>query len=735
MKHLLVWQKLALLGFVFLLPFAAVTYSYVEKVNDIGLDFAWKETKGTEYLATLRDYLRDLQRHRTLSQEVFKTSITLSPEEKKTLDEQVDAAKKSLRQTRDAVNTLNGSDESGLGALLRTDNAPALPGDNAKVTWESIRKDTDRILTASLGRSGQEYLAEHDRLIRKTLVLFRHVGDTSNLTLDPDLDSYYLMNVVVFQAPELKELMSQARTISAAAAARGQWNSAQRTEVSRLLTLIGYLRDNLRNSLDKAEASATNSDVKGKIQGLRGHLQMAASPLLLQTRALLNQPPTTPLSGTYSYLQKSDNAINACNKLQEDTVPELNRLLHARIKRYEDSKRLTLIVAGFGWWAVSVIALWLMRDITQPLRRTVTMANRIAEGDLSAHIENEGRRDELGTLAQTFTRMASSLRDKAAIADQIARGDLKSGNLIARAAPLSEHDVLGRSFSAMVTNLQQMLADVREATGILGSAAAEIVASTSQLTASSEETATAVTETTATVEEVRQTAQLSSQKARQVSDGSQLAAQAATNGRSATEATSAGMERIRVQMDSIAASMVRLSEQSQAISAIISSVDDLTQQSNLLAVNAAIEAAKAGEHGKGFAVVAHEVKSLAEQSRQATLQVRTILSDIQKATGAAVMATEQGAKAVEAGVQQAEVAGEAIEKLAGSIELAAQSAMQIAASSQEQLIGMDQVAIAMESVRQASHHNVESAQQLQSSARGLKELGQRLRDLVEKYEA
>jgi methyl-accepting chemotaxis protein len=194
------------------------------------------------------------------------------------------------------------------------------------------------------------------------------------------------------------------------------------------------------------------------------------------------------------------------------------------------------------------------------------------------------------------------------------------------------------------------------------------------------------------------------------------------------------MIRIRTQMDSIATSMVRLSEQSQAIGAIISSVDDLTQQSNLLAVNAAIEAAKAGEHGKGFAVVAHEVKSLAEQSRQATLQVRTILSDIQKATGAAVMATEQGSKAVEAGEQQASQAGESIDRLADSIELAAQSATQIAASSQEQLIGMDQVALAMESVRQASHHNVESAQQLQSSARGLSDLGMRLREMVEKYQ-
>src|SRR5258706_13651649 len=126
------------------------------------------------------------------------------------------------------------------------------------------------------------------------------------------------------------------------------------------------------------------------------------------------------------------------------------------------------------------------------------------------------------------------------------------------------------------------------------------------------------------------------------------------------------MSRIRQQMEAIAASMGRLSEQSQSIGRIMASVEDLAAQSNLLAVNAAIEAAKAGEHGKGFGVVAQEVKSLAEQSRQATNQVRTILGDIQKATTAAVMATEQGGEVVEAGERQTEAAGEAIQGLAGS---------------------------------------------------------------------
>jgi methyl-accepting chemotaxis protein len=152
------------------------------------------------------------------------------------------------------------------------------------------------------------------------------------------------------------------------------------------------------------------------------------------------------------------------------------------------------------------------------------------------------------------------------------------------------------------------------------------------------------------------------------------------------------MNRIREQMESIAETVVRLSEQGQAIGGIIATVNDVAEQTNLLAVNAAIEAAKAGEQGKGFAVVAQEVKSLAEQSKEATVQIRGILSDIQRAVSAAVMATEQGSNAAEAGVKQTKEADDSIRILADSIVEASQTATQIAASSQQQLVGMDQVA-------------------------------------------
>ena len=264
----------------------------------------------------------------------------------------------------------------------------------------------------------------------------------------------------------------------------------------------------------------------------------------------------------------------------------------------------------------------------------------------------------------------------------------------------------------------------------IAASSSEFLATTSQVASGAAETATAVSETTATVEEVKQTAQLASQKARNVSDSSQKAAQTALSGKQSVEAAIEGMQGIQEQMEAIARSVVRLSEQSQAIGEIIVSVNDLAEQSNLLAVNAAIEANKAGEQGKGFIVVAQEIRSMAEQSKQATAQVRAILTDIQKGTSSAVLAAEQGAKAVDSGMKQSRESGNAIRQLYESIAEAAQAATQIAASSQQQMIGMDQVAMAMESIKQASLQNVAGTRQAESAAKGLHDLGQRLGAMI-----
>jgi methyl-accepting chemotaxis protein len=281
--------------------------------------------------------------------------------------------------------------------------------------------------------------------------------------------------------------------------------------------------------------------------------------------------------------------------------------------------------------------------------------------------------------------------------------------------------------------LSRIFKEIGDGVNILGTSASEILTTVTEVSTGATETSTAVSETTVTIEEIRQTALLATQKAQSVLESSHRASEAAENGRDAVQHTIEGMARIKDQMKMISESVGKLAEQSRSIGEITATVNDIADQSNLLAVNAAIEAARAGEQGRGFTVVAQEIRSLAEQSKKATAQVKEILNEIQKGMNLTVMATEQGTKAVDNGNSLAVQSGEMIDVLSDTVGDTAQSVIQISASSQQQMAGMDQIVPAMENIKQASEQNVAGVRQTQTAAHNLNDLGRNLKEIIEKY--
>ncbi len=436
-----------------------------------------------------------------------------------------------------------------------------------------------------------------------------------------------------------------------------------------------------------------------------------------------------------------------------------------------------------GGSVLSVLALigaglWLRKTLVTPIVSLTAAAKGVADGQLETD-RLTPRADEIGVLQGAFQSMIAALRaldedaqllSRAAVAGQLAtradgtrhKGAFRAiidgfnATLDAVTIPLNvtaevirrvandeipgpitagfqgEFERLRSHVNTMVHNLRKINGELRHGFDVLATSSAEILSTIAQVSTGATETASAVSETSATTEEVKQTARLSHQKARVVEQSAKRTLDVTEAGRKAVADTVGGMVGIREQMDQIGRSVMRLSDQGQAIGEIIATVNDLAEQSNLLAVNAAIEATRAGEFGKSFAVVAREVKSLAQQSREATTQVRRILMEVQKATSAAVTATEQGARTVDVGVEQARGAGEAIDALAKSVDESARTAVQIAASSQQQLVGMDQIAAAIKNIREATSQNVHGSRQLQEAVEKLTRLGTRLKETVER---
>jgi methyl-accepting chemotaxis protein len=356
---------------------------------------------------------------------------------------------------------------------------------------------------------------------------------------------------------------------------------------------------------------------------------------------------------------------------------------------------LGILVVGLG-------SFFITRSITGPLEKLVVGAEQLGRGNLTHRIE-ASYTDETGELARAFNTMAER-RQEAEV-------------LLARQNEQREHT----------------LRTVAEFVNQLTTATSEILSSTTQQVAGAQEQGSSVAQTVSTVEEIAQTSDEAAGRARAVSESARHSEEVGRNGQRAVQEAITVMATVREQVESIATRILALAEQAQAIGDIITTVNDISEQTHMLALNASIEASRAGEHGRGFAVVAAEVKGLADQSKKATAQVRQILGQIQKATHGAVMSTEEGTKSVASAARVVQQTGTTIQALGDLLAQASLTAAQIAASANQQATGISQIRQAMRDVNQATQQTLASSRQTERAVQDLNSMGQKLKGLLSEY--
>jgi methyl-accepting chemotaxis protein len=314
---------------------------------------------------------------------------------------------------------------------------------------------------------------------------------------------------------------------------------------------------------------------------------------------------------------------------------------------------------------------------------------------------------------------------------RVGHGDLTQEIVIAGKDELA---ILGQHLNEMAGRLKSMARTTRETAESVHAATAQIRASTQQQSASVAEQLAAVEQTTATLSEITESGAQINRRAQDVAHGAQTVAASSHSGMKAVDDTIQAMDAIREQAEAVAENIVMLSERTQAIGEIIVTVNDIAERCHLLALNAAIEAAAAGEHGRTFSIVAGEIKSLADQSKEATAQVRSNLSEIQHGINASVMLTEEAVKRVAAGKRQTDATQSTIRTMAENIQESVLAFQQIVAGTNQQQIGLEQVIQALQNIREASSQTAAGTRQLEGAAANLNNLGQGLVEAVRNYQ-
>ncbi len=408
---------------------------------------------------------------------------------------------------------------------------------------------------------------------------------------------------------------------------------------------------------------------------------------------------------TMSSLYVADLTDEGEEKLEE--VVELSDSINTKIKQFEDEvnnrivsaisnieKRLrfiiltVLVVVLLGISDILFTTLKVKRDLLNPIKKLKNKIHETANGDLTISYETD-RYDEIGSI--------------------------------------------NHSMSDLIEKFHRIIAEVIGTTNNVSNSAQELTASSEEIAVSAEQQSRQSEQAASAMEEISTTFSDVAKNSTRAAESAKKATELAHKGGEVVSATIEGMNSIARSVNASSETIETLGKSSEQIGEIINVIDDIAGQTNLLALNAAIEAARAGEQGRGFAVVADEVRKLAERTTAATSEIGSMIKTIQQDTGSAVTLMEAGTKEVNSGVELASQAGESLKQIVDSIQNAADLIQQMASATEEQTSAAQTVTGNIESVAALSNQTNSKTGVSFDASQGLSALAEELQGLVSEF--
>ena len=377
---------------------------------------------------------------------------------------------------------------------------------------------------------------------------------------------------------------------------------------------------------------------------------------------------------------------------------------------------------------ITGIVYFLNRKVFKPIGDVQEKLQKASSGEINQAIEIKSD-DEIGKLLQSIKNLIEYIKELSQVSQKIA-----DGNLLVEIEPKSENDVLGKSFKTMVFSLNEIIQKISDNTLQLASASNKITQAANESSSGALEQNNEIGGIVSAIEQINATIVESSTNTNEASQMAQSASGFATEGRLVVDQTIEGMKKISIVVQETAQNISKLETSAIQIGEIINVIDDIADQTNLLALNAAIEAARAGEQGRGFAVVADEVRKLAERTGKATGEISAMIKEIQTQTNSAVRAMETGIEEVNTGQTLADKAGDSLSQIVEVTNQVKQMIEQVSASSAEHANATEEIAKSIEHINLVSKRTKVSFDNAAFSAEQLNEQADMMKDIVQQFE-